>query len=216
MEDIEVQKLYYRKQAEALVEKLQKKGFKAQFCPTASEARDTVLELIPEGSVVALTGSQTLEQLGVKPFLRKSNKYRLLDPNEPGIAQTENISRRKKGLLADVMVSSTNAITEDGALVNVDGMGNRVAAMIFGPDRVVLALGMNKVVKNVEQAWDRLRRVAGPMNNMRLGLSNPCKETGVCHDCTGATRICNYFTVIERSFIKDRICIVLIGEDLGY
>ena len=101
-------------------------------------------------------------------------------------------------------------------MVNVDGMGNRVAAMIFGPDRVVLAVGMNKVVKDLEQAWDRLKRVAGPMNNMRLGLSNPCRKTGFCHDCSGATRICNYYSVIERCFIKDRICVVLIGEDLGY
>jgi L-lactate utilization protein LutB len=216
MEDHEIKKWYYEKRAEALINNLEKKGHKAQFAATAEEAKDTVLALIPEGATVALTGSQTLEQIGVKPYLRSNDKYNLIDPYEPGIDMAEGTARRKKGLTADIMVSSTNAVTEDGALVNVDGQGNRVAGMIFGPDKVILAVGMNKVTEDVPSAMDRLEKVARPMNNKRYGLPNPCNETGFCQDCSSSTRICNYFTVIERSLFKDRIHIVLIGQDLGY
>jgi len=216
MEDQAVKNWYNEKQAEGLIKKLEKKGFKAQYAATADQARAAVLALIPEGATVALTGSQTLEQIGVKPYLRQSGKYQIIDPYEPGISQAEGMARRKRGLTAQVMVSSTNALTRDGALVNLDGMGNRVAGMIFGPDKVILAVSMNKVVHDLDEAWARIRQRAAPMNNQRLGLPNPCAETGFCADCANKTRICNYFTVIERSYIPERIHIVLIGEDLGY
>lgn len=216
MEDREVLKWFNETRAEKLVENLEKRGFKARYAATAAEAKEAVLSLIPEGSSVIFTGSQTLEQIGVKPHLRDSDKYELLDPYEPGIDKAEGTARRKRGLTADVMVSSTNALTEDGVLVNVDGVGNRVAGMIFGPSKVILALGMNKVAPDVHQAWKRMRSIAAPMNNKRLELPNPCTKTGFCQDCATPSRICNYFTVIERSFIPDRIHIVLIGEDLGY
>jgi hypothetical protein len=114
------------------------------------------------------------------------------------------------------MVSSTNAVTEDGVLVNIDGMGNRVAGMIFGPEKVLLAIGLNKVEKDIPSAMSRARRVAAPMNNKRLGLPNPCVETGMCQDCASPRRICNYFTIMERSFIPERVHVILIGQDLGY
>ena len=216
MDDARVASWYFEKQAESIIKKMEKKGFRAFYAPAPEEAGKIVLDMIPEGATVILTGSQTLEQIGVKPFLRDSGKFNLLDPYEPGITPAEGIARRKKGLLADVMVSSTNALTEDGVLVNVDGMGNRVSGMIFGPDKVILAIGMNKVVKDLHEAYSRLRRIAGPMNNKRLESKNPCAETGFCHDCQGKTRICNYFTRIERSFIEGRINVVLIGRELGY
>jgi len=216
MEDREIKDWFYRKRAEALIARLEKRRFQARYVSTGDEARETVLSLIPEGAVVALTGSQTLEQIGVKPYLRGSDKYRVLDPFEPGIDQDEGMARRKRGLTADVMVSSANALTENGILVNVDGRGNRVAGMIFGPDKVILAVGMNKVVRDVPAAMERLRQVAGPMNNRRYGLPNPCTETGYCADCAGPARICNYYTIIEYSMFPDRIHIVLIGQDLGY
>ena len=216
MNDQEIQDWYYETRAKKLIKNLAKKGIKGEYAATGDEAREKILSLIPEGSTVYFTGSQTLEQIGVKPFLRGSDKYNLIDPYEPGIDQAENTARRKKGLTAEIMLSSTNAITEDGALVNVDGQGNRVAAMIFGPDKVYLAVGMNKVVEDVPAAMERLRKVAMPMNNKRYGLPNPCNETGFCSDCATPTRICNYFTIIERSLFPERIHIVLIGEDFGY
>ncbi|MBF0531392.1 MAG: lactate utilization protein, partial [Deltaproteobacteria bacterium] len=132
------------------------------------------------------------------------------------ISREESVARRKKGLTSQILISSSNALTEDGCLVNVDGFGNRVAAMIFGPDKVILAIGMNKVVTDVPAAMDRLKSISRPWNNKRMGLPNPCTETGFCADCQNQTRICNYFTIIERSFIPGRIVIVLVGQDLGY
>ena len=217
MDDREIKNWHYEKRAEALVKNLQKRRFNACYTATAEAGRDAVLGLIPDGACVALTGSQTLEHIGVKPHLRANKeKYKLLDPYEPGITPAEGMARRKRGLTADVMVSSTNAVTEDGVLVNVDGMGNRVAAMMFGPEKVILAVGMNKVVEDVPAAMERLRRVARPMNNKRYGLPNPCNETGFCVDCRAATRICNFFTLIEQSMNPSRLHIVLIGQDLGY
>jgi len=216
MNDQEIQDWYYENRAKKLIQNLSKKGMKGEYAATGDEARDKMLALIPEGSTVYFTGSQTLEQVGVKPFLRGSGKYNLLDPYEPGIDQAENIARRKKGLTAEIMISSTNAITEAGTLVNVDGQGNRVAAMIFGPDKVLLAVGMNKVVEDVPAAMERLRKVAMPMNNQPYGLPHPCNETGFCSDCASPPRICNYFTIIERSLTPERIHIILIGQDFGY
>ncbi|MEW6264781.1 MAG: lactate utilization protein [Thermodesulfobacteriota bacterium] len=216
MDDRAVLNWYLTQRADDLVKKLNKRGFNAQYAATAAEAKEKVLALIPQGSSVILTGSQTLEQIGVKPHLRESGLYRLINPYEAGISREEGLSRRKRGLTAEVMVSSTNAVTEEGMLVNVDAYGNRVAGMIFGPDKVVLAIGMNKVVKNLDQAWERLRSVARPMNAKRLELPTPCAKTGFCEDCSTPSRICNYFTIIERCSPPGRIQVVLVGEVLGY
>ena len=216
MDDREVKKWHNEKRAENLKKKMNKRGFKVEYAPTAAEAKAMIMAQIPEGCTVILTGSQTLEQIGVKPELRDSGKYDLLDPYEAGIEPAEGLARRKKGMTADVMVSSSNALTDEGFLVNVDGMGNRVASMIFGPGKVVLGISMNKVAADVDEAMSRLVTVASPMNNKRLETKNPCTETGVCQDCSSPGRICNYYSIIKRSFIPERIHIVLIGEDLGY
>jgi L-lactate utilization protein LutB len=216
MEDQAVSSLYIEKRLNTLCETLKKKGFGAQFAPDKATAKQMFLDQIPEGASVFFTGSQTLIQIGVKPYLLESGKYDVLNPYQPGLDPAEGLAIRKRGLTADVMISSSNAITEDGCLVNVDGHGNRVASMIFGPDKVVLAIGVNKVVPDIPTAFQRLEEVARPMNNMRLELPNPCTKTGYCQDCNSKTRICNYFTIIERSYIPERIQIVLIGEDVGY
>lgn len=217
MDDQQVLRWFHAERAEKLVRKMEKRGFSAQYAETGESARKAVLSLIPEGATVALAGSQTLEQIGVKPYLRENrDKYKLIDPYEPGIDRQEGLARRKQGMIADVMVAGTNAVTEDGVLLNIDGIGNRVAGMMFGPDKVILAIGMNKVAGNLHDAWHRARQIAAPMNNKRYELANPCTETGFCQDCKSPTRICNFFTRIERSMIPDRILVVLIGETLGY
>jgi hypothetical protein len=114
------------------------------------------------------------------------------------------------------MIASTNAITLDGRLVNLDGMGNRVAAMAFGPKKVILVVGMNKIAPDLETAVERVKHVASPINNIRLNLNNPCVETGLCSDCRSPQRICNMWSTIEGHMIKDRIHVKLIGENLGY
>jgi len=135
-------------------------------------------------------------------------------------APSEALDIRRKGFLADYFVTSTNALTVDGRLVNLDGACSRVAPMLFGPKKVILLVGMNKVVADLEAAYARIRTIAAPANNQRLakayGLKNPCLEDGRCHQCMSETKICNAWVVIEGSSVKDRIHVVLVGEDLGY
>jgi hypothetical protein len=119
-------------------------------------------------------------------------------------------------MAADVMIASSNAITLDGKLVNLDGMGNRVAAMIFGPKKVILVVGVNKIVPDLDSAMARVKHYSAPVNSIRLGLKNPCVETGLCADCKSPQRICNMWSIIEGHMIKDRIHVKLVGEDLGY
>jgi hypothetical protein len=123
---------------------------------------------------------------------------------------------RRRGLTADFMIASSNAITLDGRLVNLDGMGNRVAAMTFGPQKVVLVVGMNKLAMTLQEAIDRTKQLAAPMNCIRLDIANPCRETGLCSDCHTPTRICNIWSIIEGAVVKDRIHVKLVGENLGF
>ena len=140
----------------------------------------------------------------------------VIDPYLPELSPEEGLEQRRKGLSADIMISSTNAITLNGILVNLDGMGNRVAAMSFGPKKVILVVGMNKVVPDLDTAFKRVKHHAAPLNNIRYGLPNPCVETGICSDCRTPTRICNMWSIIEGQMIKDRIHVKLVGEPMGY
>jgi hypothetical protein len=179
------------------------------------EALAKALEMIPEGSTVGLGGSVSVEQIGLLAKLR-SGKYTLYDQYESGIDMPENMKRRKQGLIAQLFVTGTNAITADGQLVNVDGLGNRVAAQAFGPDKVVLIAGKNKIVKDVHEAFDRLQNIAAPINAKRVNSMTPCADTGVCIDCDTPARICNIYTIIRRMMIPGRITLILVNEDLGY
>jgi hypothetical protein len=179
------------------------------------EALAKALEMIPEGSTVGLGGSVTVDQVGLLAQLR-SGKYTLYDQYEAGIDMPENMKRRKQGLTAQYFVTGTNAITADGQLVNVDGLGNRVAAQAFGPEKVILIAGKNKIVKDVHEAFDRLQSIAAPINAKRVNSMTPCADTGVCVDCDSPARICNIYTIIRRMMIPGRITLILVNESLGY
>ena len=179
------------------------------------EALAKALEMIPEGSTVGLGGSVTVDQVGLLAQLR-SGKYTLYDQYEAGIDMPENMKRRKQGLTAQYFVTGTNAITGDGQLVNVDGLGNRVAAQAFGPEKVILIAGKNKIVKDVHEAFDRLQSIAAPVNAKRVNSMTPCADTGVCVDCDSPARICNIYTIIRRMMIPGRITLILVNESLGY
>ena len=140
----------------------------------------------------------------------------LIDPYRSDLSPEEGLDLRRQGLSADVMIAGTNAITLDGRLVNLDGMGNRVAAMAFGPKKVILVVGMNKVAADLESAVARVKHYAAPVNNIRYGFKNPCVQTGLCSDCRTPQRICNIWSTIEGQMIKDRIHVKLVGEFLGY
>ena len=200
-----------------LIEKMTRRGFTASYAPTAAEAKEAVLALLPPTGAIALLGSQTMNQLGVYAHLRQSGRD-LVDhaTQTAGLTPPEANNYRRGVFSAAAMLASANAVDQEGRLYNIDGIGNRVAGMIFGPDSVVLAIGLNKAASTPEEAWRRARQVASPLNNKRLNYPNPCVKSGRCHDCQTASSICCYFTIIDRSRPEGRIKVVLVGEDLGY
>jgi len=204
------------KVATEIIRNLKKRRMEGSYAATASQARDEILSMIPENASVYRCGSMTTVDMGIWEELAKRPGIEVIDPYQPGLPPEEGTKLRRKGLTADVMISSTNAITLDGRLINLDGMGNRIAAMSFGPTKVILAVGINKVVPDLESGMARVKHYAAPINSIRLGFKNPCVETGLCADCKSPQRICHMWSIIGGHMIKDRIHVKLIGEDLGY
>ncbi len=202
--------------AKKIIRELEKRGMEGSYAPTAAQAKGEIMAMIPPNSKVYRCGSMTAVHMGLWEEIRKIPGVEVIDPFQPGLSFEDSMEPRRKGLLADVMITSTNAITLDGKLVNLDGLGNRVAAMIFGPPKVILAVGMNKVVPDVETAVGRTKNYSAPVNAIRMGIKTPCGENGICVDCRTPERICNIWTTIEGQRIKGRIHVKLIGEDLGY
>jgi L-lactate utilization protein LutB len=198
-----------------VVEALKKNGFEAEYCATSAEATEKILALVPEGASVGFGGSWTIMSMGIKDKLAEGG-HELFDHNAPGLSNEERQEMRKKQLSCDVFLSGTNALTLDGRLVNTDGNGNRVAAMIFGPGKVIVATGANKIVRDLDAAEERRQMVSAPINNKRIGLPNPCVQTGMCMDCQTETRICNVTTVISKRPKFTPFHVFVIGEDLGF
>jgi L-lactate utilization protein LutB len=178
-------------------------------------ALEIALTLIPKGATVGLGGSLTVREVGLLEAL-KDGDYTLHDQYREGIGREESMRIRKAGTQADCFVSGSNAITCDGKLVNVDGLGNRLAGFCFGPGKVIIVAGRNKIVPDLDAALNRVRNVAGPINAMRFGLKTPCVTTARCTDCSSPERICNLTLIIEKSTIEGRINVILVNEDLGY
>ncbi len=199
---------------EKLVKALTKNNFTATYVKTRQEALDKLLELIPTTATIGFGGSVTLGELGIIPKLEERGNP-VLNPMKPGLSPEEIKAIRKKQILSDVYLSGTNAITLDGKLVNMDATGNRVGTMLFGPDKVYIVIGVNKTVKDVAEAENRIRLWASPPNNKRLGYPNPCAETGVCVDCQGPTRICNIMTVMHKRPRLTDMHVIVVGEELG-
>ena len=206
---------------QALIERLGDNNIAALFVPTKGEAFEKVMSMIPEGSTVGFGDSLTLREIGVVDALAEGN-YTFLNPWGPGIGVKENTALKRQALTSDVFVTGTNALTLEGKIVNVDGHGNRVAAMLFGPTKVIIVVGINKIVTNLEAAYDRIRNVAAPLNVIQhpeFDPMPPCGSTGVCSDCNSAWRICNKTTIIERQYDNDKygptITVVIVGEELG-
>lgn len=210
------QKVWNKKVAQKVINALEKRRMEGSYAVHADQAKTEILDMIEEGATVFRNGTMTAAGMGLWEEIAKRPGVELINPYEPGLPPEEGLERRRRGLTADVMIASSNAVTLDGRLVNLDGMGNRVAAMSFGPSKVLLVVGMNKVVPDLETAMARIRHYAAPVNAIRLGLNNPCVEDGLCHDCRTEQRICNMWSIIEGHMIKGRIHVKLIGENLGY
>ena len=198
-----------------VVDALNANNIECIFVQSKAEALEKALELIPDGAEVGLGGSVSVEEIGLLEKLRGGN-YTLYDQYEVGIEMDENLIRRRKGIVAKYFVAGTNAITADGQLVNVDGMGNRVAAQIFGPEKVILVAGTNKIVGDVHEAFDRLEKIAAPINAKRVSMGTPCADTGECIDCDAPMRICNMYTIIRRMMFPGRLTLILVNEALGF
>lgn len=203
-----------QKAGEKVRENLEKRGFAAYYCATAEEALQQALALIPEGSTVSWGGCTSAEEIGLLDAV-KQGKYHVLDRDQASTPE-ERVAIMKQALTCDVYLTGTNAITEDGELVNVDGNGNRVAAMIYGPDNVIVIAGMNKLTRTVMDAANRARTEAAPVNAQRFEIKTPCKVDGICHDCNSPDCICNQTVRTRRCKPAGRIKVILVGETLGF
>lgn len=215
MDGFDEAKEWYRELlAREVLKSLQKNNITGLYVETKEQAREKVLGLIPRESRVGHGGSLSLHQLGIIDALR-SGDYHFIDHKRPGIAPEEMYALQRESLLADVFVSSTNALTIDGKLVSIDGTGNRVAALIFGPRKVIVVAGVNKIVPDVEAARQRIKDYVAPLHARRRGWDLPCAKTGKCVDCRAPRRICNAEVVIQYQRDRDRMTVIIVGEELG-
>jgi hypothetical protein len=210
----QVQQWYYEQRAERTIKALKKNNFEAKYLPKASEVKEELWKMIPEGAIVGVGGSLTLNQVDLAKEMEK-RPVKFLNPFAKGLSMEEGDRIRRQIFTADIFITSSNAITEDGKLYNIDATGNRVAAMIYGPKKVVLLCGVNKIVKDIQEAHTRAQEWAAPLNVKRLGYKPPCGVTGQCSDCSSPERICNAYVVLAKKPRRTDYLIFLIGEELG-
>ena len=210
----EYQKKYYRKRGAILVKNLQNRHFEAYYCDNREEALQKALSLIPEGASVGWGGALSAKQIGLMDAVN-AGPYRAIDRDKCA-TQEEWKQAMLDCLLVDVFLTGANALSLDGQMVNIDGGGNRVAAIVYGPGSVIVIAGMNKVVDSLEDAVRRARTVAAPMNKQRFPAQTPCEVTGTCGDCKAEGCICNQILVTRHCRPAGRIKFILVGEDLGF
>ena len=197
---------------------LEENNFDVYLADTASEAKKIVENnIIPALAPrrISWGGSVTFTDTGLYDALKNNAQFEILDTFSKKGTPEESLELRRQALLVDLFITGTNAVTETGKLVNLDMIGNRVGAITFGPKNVIILAGRNKLVNDVEEAINRVKLVAAPANTIRLKKKNPCLKTGYCEECSSKERICNAWTIHEKSFPKGRIKVVLINEDLG-
>ena len=214
MNTVEARKLYYKNAAATVIKNLEKRHMEGYYAATAEEALGVALSLMPEGSSVAWGGSMSCLDVGLLDAVKKGN-YEVIDRGEAAVSREKYKEIYGKICTCDFFLMGTNAVTLDGELVNVDGTGNRVAFLCFGPENVIVIAGMNKLCKTREEAVDRARNVAAPVNTVRLGRKTPCTVTGKCEDCCSPDCICDQI-VITRQSKNGRIKVILVGEELGF
>ena len=200
--------------AKTIIKNLQRRHIEGFYCPSGEEAVKKVSELIADGSTVTWGGTMTVRDLGIPEHLKSRGTLEVIDRD---LAETleERQAMYLRAFSADVYLSSVNAISEDGVIVNIDGAGNRVAAITWGPKKVIFVIGLNKVTQTVEAALSRARGTASPINSARFDIKTPCKADGVCHNCNSPECICNYVHFLRNS-PKGRHTVILVGENLGY
>lgn len=204
-----------QKKIERTIKSLEKNNMSGYFAKDEKELFDIIEDILQEGDLVACGGSMSLFETKVIDYLR-NEKYKFLDRYKPGITPQEMKEIYRKSFFADAYFASTNAVTENGELYNVDGNGNRIAAMLYGPDKVILIVGVNKIVKDVQEAIDRNKYVCAPAYAKRLSTKTPCQTTGVCMDCSSPERICCEYTLIKKQRTAGRMHVIFMNENIGY
>ena len=202
-----------------LKEALENNNFEVFVADNTAEAKKIVLEqIIPKTNAKSVSwgGSITFVSTGLYDALKGAGDMEVLDTYEKKLSSEESLERRRKSLLVDLYLTGTNAVTESGQLVNLDMIGNRIGAITFGPKHVIILVGRNKIAPDLEDAMFRVKNYAAPVNTMRLDKKTPCAKTSYCEECKSPDRICNTWTITEKSFPKGRIKVVLINQDLGF
>ncbi len=209
---------YWHLRLNRVKENLENNHFEAHVVPDQAAAKALVLDTIlpaREPRSLSWGGSMTFTASGLYDALKSRADLRIIDTFDKSKSADELLENRRQALLTDLFITGTNAITQHGHLVNLDMIGNRVAALTFGPRAVIVMVGRNKIVPDLGAAMDRIKEYAAPANVIRLDKKNPCAKTGQCHDCDSPQRICNHWVITEKSFPPKRIKVILINEDLG-
>ena len=197
---------------------LEENNFSAFIAETPAAAKGIITdEILPEIKVTSVSwgDSMTLYETGILPYFKENPEIRLIETFAENISREKSMERRRKAILTDLFLTGTNAVIESGMLVNLDMIGNRVGGITFGPKFVVIVVGRNKIVSDLGEAMDRIKNYAAPANAIRHGKKTPCVKTSYCMDCKSPDRICNVWTVHEKSHPKGRIKVILINQDLG-
>lgn len=203
------------KRVERTITSLNNNNMDGYYVKDEKELFAKIKELTNERDTVSVGGSMTLFETGLIDFLRTEN-YNFIDRYAEGLSKEDIKEIFRKSFSADVFFASSNAITEEGELYNVDGVGNRVAAMIYGPDKVIIVAGVNKIVKDLDDAITRNREISAPANAKRLNRKTPCAKVGYCMDCTSPERICSAYTLIKKQIQRGRIHVIFVDKELGY
>jgi L-lactate utilization protein LutB len=204
----------YKKVAETVIKNMAKRKITAYYSDTREEAAKRIISLIEDGSSISWGGSMTLEEINIFQKLETNPSYKLLDRSKVSPELVPDLYR--EAFSSDYYLMSSNAVTLDGKLVNIDGTGNRVAALIYGPKHVIIVVGMNKIAENEEEALTRVKNIASPLNAIRLNKTTPCSKTKSCHDCLTSDCICMQTVITRNSREKGRIHVILVGDSLGY
>jgi hypothetical protein len=210
---------YWALRLSAVAERLAANNFEVHLAADLGSARDHVWSAVigpMTPCTVSFGGSATLAGSGLVEAVRADPKLTVIDTFDKAVTRETILARRREALHADLLLTGTNAITANGQLVNLDMIGNRTGAISFGPRKVVILAGRNKLVADLDTAFRRVKELAAPVNAMRLDKKTPCVKTGVCHDCASPERICNVWSVVEKAYPKGRIRVVLINADLGF
>jgi L-lactate utilization protein LutB len=210
---------YWEARLGRLKDELESNNFEVYLAGDADEAKKIVLEeIIPKTGAKRISwgGSKTTTDSDLIHALKEDQNLELLDPFEKGVSLEESLERRRQAFLVDLFITGTNALTESGLLVNLDRTGNRVAAITFGPKAVALLVGRNKIVSDLDEAFLRVKDYAAPLVAMRMNAKTPCVKTSFCEDCNSPERVCSAWGIVEKSYPKGRIKVVLINQDMGF